>query len=153
MTKASHGSKKKVEDLPANFKTGIRDSAEKEGAGGFTAGTVFASITTKMRPGVVDIKKRSIAKNDAEKERWEEDGKEVCPEVGQDAVYSGAYYRATIVTYSYDNKGKGVAIGLMNLQKVANGERIDGRTDAAADFEDELDDEWLGDADEDDPLA
>ena len=41
----------------------------------------------------------------------------------------------------------------MNLQKVADGERIDGRTDAAEDFEDELDDDWLNDQeDEVDPL-
>ena len=145
--------KKKVDNLPANFKKGVRDSAEKEGKEGFGAGTVFASLTTKMRPGVVDKDRKAIAKNDAEKEKWEEQDKEVSDEVGMDAVYSGAYYRATIVTYSYDNKGKGVALGLMNLQKVADGERIDGRTDASADFEDELDDAWLEEGDEVDPLG
>lgn len=143
--------KKKVEKLPANFKTGIRDSAEKEGKEGFDPGTVFAGLTTKMRPGVVDLEKRAIAKNEAEKEKWEEQEKEVSDDVGMDAVYSGAYYRATVVTYSYDNKGKGVALGLMNLQKVADGERIDGRTDASADFDDELDDAWL--EEDEDPLA
>lgn len=145
--------KKKVDKLPANFKTGIRDSSEKEGKEGFDPGTVFASLTTKMRPGVVDKERLNIAKSDAEKEAWEAKGKDVSEEVGQDAVYSGAYYRATVVTYSYDNKGKGVALGLMNLQKVADGERIDGRTDASADFDDELDDAWLEEGkDEVDPL-
>jgi len=145
--------KKKWEKLPANYKTGIRDSEEKADKEGFDPGTVFASLTTKMRPGVVDRDKMNIAKNDVEKEAWEEKGKDVSDETGQDAVYSGAYYRATVVTYSYDNKGKGVALGLMNLQKVRDGERIDGRTDASADFDDELDDAWLEeDEDEVDPL-
>lgn len=148
--------KKKVDDLPANYKKGIRDSNEKEGKEGFDPGTVFASLTTKMRPGVVDKDRKNIAKNDAEKEKWEAEEKEVSDEVGLDAVYSGAYYRATVVTYSYDNKGKGVALGLMNIQKVAEGDRIDGRgTGVGSDFDEELDDEWLNeDGDpEDDPLA
>ncbi|ADK73435.1 hypothetical protein RDJLphi1_gp34 [Roseobacter phage RDJL Phi 1] len=142
--------KKSWDKLPANYKKGIRDGEEKADKEGFEPGLQFASLTTKMRPGVVDKERKAIAKNDEEREKWEEQDKDVSNEVGMDAVYSGAYYRATVVTYSYDNKGKGVALGLMNLQKVRDGERIDGRTDASADFEDELDDAWL--EEDEDPL-
>lgn len=141
--------KKKADTLPGNYKKGIRDGEEKADLEGFGKGKMFASLSTKMRPGVVDAKRHIIAKDDEEKERLEAEEKEVAEQVGQDAVYSGAYYRATITVYTYDNKGKGYALGLMNLQKVADGERIDGRTDAALDFEDEIDDEWIEQDEED----
>jgi len=135
--------KKSIKDLKAlnaegdSFKLSPRDGKTKADLEGFGEGTVFASLTTKMRPGVVDKDKNPIS---------HEEG-------NTDEVYSGAYYRATVTVYSYQNKGKGVALGLMNLQKVADGERIDGRTDAAADFEDELDDAWMEEGeDEVDPL-
>jgi hypothetical protein len=119
--------KKAWKDLPANFKTGVRDGAEKANLEGFGEGTKFANITTKMRPGVIDAGKSKIG-----------------PEEGNaDDIYPGCYCRATVTVYSYDNKGKGVALGLMNVQKVADGERLDSRTDAAEDFEDDIDGEWL----------
>lgn len=129
--------KKKKDDLPGNYKHGVRDGEEKADLEGFGKGKLFASLTTKLRPGVVDRDKNPIS---------HEEG-------NTDEVYSGAYFRATITVYTYDNKGKGWSLGLMNLQKVADGERIDGRTDAAGDFEDELDDAWLEEGeDEVDPL-
>ncbi len=119
--------KKAWKSLPANFKTGIRDGAEKENMEGYGEGTRFANLTTKMRPGVIDAGKNKIS-----------------PEEGnQDDIYPGCYCRATVNVYSYDNKGKGVALGLMNIQKVADGERLDSRTDAAEDFDDDIDDQWL----------
>ena len=147
--------KKGWKDLPANYKTGIRDGAEKGDLLGFGEGTIFANITTMMRPGVVDVHKRVIAKDGPEKEKLEADGKDVADVMGDDAIYPGCYCRATVTVYSYDNKGKGVALGLMNVQKVAEGERLDSRTDAAEDFEDEIDDEWADGAASDeevDPL-
>lgn len=119
--------KKAWKDLPANIKRGIRDGAEKADLEGYGEGTRFANITTKMRPGVIDASKNKIA-----------------PEEGNaDDIYPGCYCRATVTVYSYDNKGKGVALGLMNVQKVADGERLDSRTDAADDFDDDIDGEWL----------
>lgn len=135
--------KKAWKDLPGNFKTGIRDGAEKANLEGFGEGTKFANITTKMRPGIVDVNKRHIARDGAEKEKWEADGKDVAEEVGDEAIYPGCYCRATVTVYSYDNKGKGVALGLMNVQKVADGPRLDARTNAAEDFEDDVDSQWL----------
>lgn len=127
--------KKKWADLPGNFKRGIRDGSEKEGLEGFGAGKLFASLTTKLRPGVVDAAKNPIGLDHG----------------NTDEIYPGCFCRATVTVYTYENKGKGAAVGLMNLQKVGDGARIDGRTDAAGDFEDEVDDGWM--EQDDDPLA
>ena len=124
--------KKSWDKLGDNFKKGLRDGEEKEELEGYGAGTMFANLTTKMKPGVIDIEKTPIG-----------------PEHGnQDEIYPGCYCRATVTVYSYDNKGKGVALGLMNVQKIADGERLDSRTDASEDFEDDVDESWL-DQDED----
>lgn len=113
--------KKSVKDLPANFKKGLRNGNEKE-LEGYGPGTVFASLTTNLRPGVIDIDKTPIG-----------------PEHGNDSlIYPGMYGRATVNVYSYSNEGKGIALGLMNFQRVRDGERLDSRTDAANDFEDDL---------------
>lgn len=111
--------KKKVKDLPANFKKPVRDGAEKEGLDGFGPGLLFANLTTKFKPGIVDKDGKTKIVDDNE------------------AFYPGCYARATITCYGYENKGKGVAFGLMNLQKIAEGPRLDSRTDAEDDFGDE----------------
>lgn len=123
--------KKGIKELPSNYKKGIRDGEEKADVEGYGAGTKFASLTSKMRPGVVDLAGRPIS-----------------PEEGNaDEVYSGAFYQATVTVYSYNNKNKGVSLGLYNLRKIKDGPRLDLRTDAAADFADdaEIDDDWLSD--------
>ena len=111
--------KKKLNDLPANFKKPVRDGAEKEGLAGFGAGLLFSNLTTKFKPGIVDKDGKTKIIDDNE------------------AFYPGCFARATITCYAYENKGKGVAFGLMNLQKVADGARLDSRTDAEDDFGEE----------------
>lgn len=124
--------RKHWKDLPANFKTGVRDGAEKADLEGFGDGTLFANLGTMMRPGVIDAEKNRIG-----------------PEQGnEDDIYPGCYCRATVTVYSFDNVSKGVALGLMNVQKVADGERLDSRTDAEEDFEDDIDQSWLDQDDE-----
>lgn len=114
-------------DLPANVKRGLRDGNEKADLEGYGAGTRFANITSKMRPGVVNLAKEPIG-----------------PEHGNaDEIYPGCYARATVTVYTYDKIGKGIAIGLMNVQKVKDGGRLDSRTDAAEDFEDAVDSAFL----------
>ncbi len=126
--------KKAFKDLPSNFKKGLRDGAEKADLEGYGDGTIFANVTTKMRPGVIDASKSRIG-----------------PEEGNtDDIYPGCYCRATVTVYSYDNKGKGLALGLMNVQKVADGDRLDSRTDAEEDFEDDIDSAWLDQGEDDD---
>jgi hypothetical protein len=114
--------KKPLKDLPANIKRGLRNGNEKE-LEGYGEGTIFASLTTKLKPGIVNLDKTPIG-----------------PEHGNDdLIYPGMFARATVVVYSYSNEGKGIALGLMNLQRVKDGERLDSRTEASADFDDDLD--------------
>lgn len=121
--------KKRIKELPANFKKPIRDGAEKEGLDGFGPGLVFTNLTTKFKPGVIDKDGKTKIIDDPE------------------AFYPGCYARATVTCYGYDNKGKGIAFGLMNLQKLGDGARLDSRTDAEDDFVDEdidpKDQAWL----------
>lgn len=120
----------------ANFKLVPRDGKSKADLEGYGEGTLFANLSTKMRPGVINRKKEKIS-----------------PEEGNaEEMYPGCYCRATITVYTYDNKGKGVSLGLMNIQKVRDGERLDSRTDANEDFEDDFLDDDEGENDTSDFL-
>lgn len=114
--------KKKMSDLPGNFKRALRDGAEKADMAGYGEGTMFANLSSKMKPGIIDVGRNAI--------------------LDADEFYPGCYARGTITCYSYDNKGKGVAFGLQNLQKIGDGDRLDSRTDAADDFGDDVDDRF-----------
>ncbi len=108
--------KKKMSALPGNFKKAIRDGAEKADLAGYGEGKQFANLSSKMKPGLIGLDRAPI--------------------MDADDFYPGCYARATVTAYSYDNKGKGVALGLQNLMKVKDGDRLDSRTDAAEDFGD-----------------
>lgn len=126
--------KKPYAKLPGNYKKGIREGAEKEQYEGYAGNTKFASLTSTYRPGVVDPERNPIG-----------------PDEGNaDEIYSGCYCRATVVPYAYDNVGKGLALGLQNIQKVKDGDRLDGRVKAENDFDEEIDEEWLDDESDDD---
>jgi hypothetical protein len=124
----------------ASYKLGLRDGKSKADLEGYGEGTIFANLSSEMRPGIVDRNKNPIS---------HEEG-------NMDEIYPGAYFRATVTVYSYDGKGKGVSLGLMNLQKVkdcADEDRLDSRRNAAEDFDDDfLEDEdtegFLGDDDD-----
>ncbi len=124
--------KKKLGQLPANYKKPFRDGAEKADLAGFGEGKVFCNLSSKMRPGLIALDRTIIT------------------DVSD--FYPGCYARATITCYAYDNKGKGVAFGLQNLQKLKDGDRLDSRTDAQDDFGDDVDDAWI-EGDGDDPLG
>lgn len=97
----------------------IRNGDEKSELDGYE-GCMFASATTKMQPGVVDAQLNRIISD--------------APDI--DGFYSGCYARATVTAYGYDKAGnKGVAFGLQNLQKLADGEPFSGRARAENDFE------------------
>jgi len=113
--------KKGVDKLPKNVKIPFRDSEEKDGAEGFPEGTVFCTLSSRYKPGIVDTSQTIL-----------EDPEE---------FYSGCYARATIIPFSFDNIAKGFAFGLQNLLKVKDGDRIDGRVSAEADFADFGDEE------------
>jgi len=75
----------------------------------------FINATSKQRPQVVDAS--------------------VQPILNADEVYSGCYGRVSINFYAYNQNGnRGVAAGLGNVQKVADGEPLSGRSRAEDDF-------------------
>ena len=67
--------------------------------------------------------------------------------LGPEDVYSGCYANVSVNFYPYNVSGnKGVAAGLNNVQKVADGERLSGASSATDDFEfedAEFDDDFL----------
>lgn len=124
-----------VEGVP-NFKEGLYNGKKKT-QDGFGEGTYYATLSTEYPPGVVQyngVGKKSTTIS-------EEEG-------NTNLIYPGCYARATVGPYAYDSVSKGAAIGLNNFQKVKDGERLDGRGDAADDFEDDIDSSFL---DQDEP--
>lgn len=100
---------------PKNFRKPFRDQGEKEFEG-YEAGAVFVTATSSKRPGLVDAQVNEILE--------EKD------------FYPGCYARATVNAFVYDKAGnKGVSFGLNNIQKLADGEPLGGRTRPCDDFE------------------
>lgn len=99
---------------PKNLRLPFRDQGEKEFEG-YEPGCIFITATSKQRPGLVDAKVQDI--------------------IEEKDFYPGCYARATVRAFAYDQKGnRGVAFGLQNVQKVADGEPLGGRTRATDDF-------------------
>jgi len=70
--------------------------------------------------------------------------KNVQPILDSTEVYSGCYGRASITFYPFNTNGnRGIACGLQNLQKLADGESLGGRSRAEDDFEAYDDDDFL----------
>lgn len=133
---------KEWKDLPDNVRRGMRDGSAKEGTEGYGEGKRFASLNSTVRPGVVGPPPDKDA---------------IGPDHDNaDLIYPGAICRATISIYSYGgkgdpkNKGKGIAFGLFNVQKLKDGPRIDNRVNAEDDFDEDVDAEWLDEEDADD---
>ena len=86
------------------------------------AGHFYFNASSKSRPQIVDA--------------------DINPIMDQDEFYSGCYARASVNFYAYNNVKKGVGVGLNNLMKTADGERLGGGSTAAEDFgqfDDDLD--------------
>lgn len=123
----------------SGFKEGLYSSKKRAGKPGFDEGTFFATLSTEFPPGVV---------------KYNGPGKKSTPISVEDdntgIIYAGCYARATITIYAYNQRSKGVSLGLNNFQFVKDGERIDGRGDARDDFEDDIDGSFL---DQDEPAV
>lgn len=108
---------------------------------GYGPGVAFFNMaSTKRRPGVVDRNGTPITIENS------------------DDFYAGCYARASVLPYAFDNKfGKGVSIGLGNLQKLGDGASFSGFSSAEEDFGGDAGefDEDLGEPEtaEADPLA
>lgn len=92
---------------PANFRSPFRDGDAK-GLDGY-AGHIYITAKSKSRPGVVD--------------------QAVKPIMSQEVIYAGCYVLAQVTCYAYNKAGNaGVAFGLANIQKVADGEPFGNRS-------------------------
>lgn len=92
---------------------------------GTMEGHWYLNAKCNTRPGVVDTKKNPI--------------------MDEEEVYSGMWGIVSVTFYPFTNRSYGVACGLNNVMKTADGERLGGRVSASRDFadvqwEDESDD-------------
>lgn len=105
----------------SQFKNPFRKGNEKVGEDGKVkpgyADTTFCIVKSKYKPNVV-LQDPKIAAEESD-------------------VYGGCYVRCSLQPYWYDNAGnKGVTFGLLNVQKVADGEPFGGgRSNPSDDFD------------------
>lgn len=107
------------------FKWPFRDGdLEKDEYDGF-AGCIFVTASAradKHKPGIVDRNREDI--------------------IDPSEIYAGCYCRATLSVYAYDIESNGVSFGIVNVQKLADGEPLGNKSAAAADdFEVDFEDE------------
>lgn len=103
------------------LKTPLRDGDLERPDDAAYADSYFVNANSAAAPGIVDADRQPIL------ERSE--------------VYSGVYGRASINFYAFNSNGnKGIACGLNNLQKIADGEPLGGKSRAEDDFADDDDD-------------
>lgn len=106
-----------LDDLPESFKYPLKDGDRKDNAGEEYEGCFYITPWSKDKPGIVGPGVRPI-----------EDPQE---------FYSGCYGRISISIGTFDYKGKrGLSIFLNNIQKLADGDRLDNRRSAFQDFDD-----------------
>ncbi len=113
--------------VPANLKTPLRDGDDERPDDEAYVGCYFLNASSKNKPGVVDLS--------------------VQPVLDATEVYSGCYGRLTLNFYAYSASGnKGIAAGLGNVQKLADGEPLGGFTRAEDDFDsvESAEDDFLG---------
>ena len=111
--------------IPANLKLPLRDGDIDRADDENYANCYFVNANSTTAPGIVDRNRKPI--------------------MDSTEVYSGCYGRASITFYAFNTNGnKGIACGLQNLQKLADGEPLGGRSRAEDDFDAfEDDDDFL----------
>ena len=118
------GNSRSVPPLSA-IKTPLRDGDIEKPDDEAYANSYFLNANSTTAPGIVDADRQPI--------------------LDRSEVYSGCYGRASITFYAFNSNGnKGIACGLNNLQKIRDGEPLDGHTRAEDDFADfDEDDDFL----------
>ena len=102
--------------IPPNLKLPLRDGDVDRPDDPNYADCYFVNANSKERPGLVDRRRIPIT-----------DPLE---------LYSGCYVRASINFFAFNTNGnKGIAAGLGNIQKWADGEPLNGRVRAEDEFE------------------
>lgn len=103
----------------ATLKTPLRDGDEERPDDEAYAGMMFFNASSKNKPGIVDAQTNPI--------------------LDKAEFYSGCYGRASVNFYAFNTSGnKGIAAGLGNLQKLADGERLGGASSPEEDFGDDF---------------
>jgi len=89
---------------------------------GYPSGSIYINARSKQPPGIVS----KYAGEDGRPKRITDTSE----------VYSGCRVRATLSAFAYERAGnRGISFGLNNVQKLGDGERLDGRLRAEDDFE------------------
>lgn len=97
--------------IPKTFKNPLRDGDEREDDEAYE-GKFFLNANSDKQPGVVDENVQKV--------------------LNPEEVYSGCYARVAISFYPYNYNGtKGIAVGLQNVQKLEDGERLSGGGNSA----------------------
>jgi len=114
------GNGRTVPQLSA-LKTPLRDGDAERPDDPAYANAWFVNANSATAPGIVDAARQEI--------------------IDRSEVYSGVYGRASINFYAFNSNGnKGIACGLNNLQKIADGEPLGGKSRAEDDFADDEED-------------
>jgi hypothetical protein len=110
--------------IPAVLKLPLRDGDAERPDDEAYEGCMFLNANSVNKPGIVGPDREEIMSNEE--------------------FYSGCFGRASINFYAYNQSGnKGIAVGLNNLQKLEDGDRLSGGgSTAAEDFG--SDDDLLG---------
>lgn len=112
--------------LPANFKLPLHDGDEEKPEDENYAGHYYLNAYANSKPGIA----KPIGKSP--------DGSLKFQEITDSTeVYSGCYAKVSINFYLYDNKSKGIGVGLNNIVKVQDGESLAGKSSVNEDFADE----------------
>ncbi|KLU65698.1 hypothetical protein DEAC_c23280 [Desulfosporosinus acididurans] len=102
--------------IPANLKTPLRDGDMDRPDDEAYVNSYFINANSATKPGVVDRNRQPI--------------------FDTTEFYSGCYGRVTLNFYAYNSNGnRGIACGLQNIQKLADGEPLGGRRRAEDDFD------------------
>lgn len=127
--------------LPTNFKLPLHDGDEDKPDDENYAGHYFLNAYANNKPGIA----KPIGKG--------ADGKTKFQEITDTTeVYSGCFAKVSINFYLYDNKSKGIGVGLNNIVKIQDGEALAGRASVNEDFANE-DFEDIDDTDDDDFMS
>lgn len=110
--------------IPTNYKNPLRDGDEERSDDPAFENSYFMNASSTRKPQIVDKDLNEI--------------------MDKEEFYSGCFGRASVNFYAFNTAGnKGVAAGLNNLQKMAEGERLAGGSTAENDFSDDYEDDDL----------
>ena len=112
----------------ASLRSVLRDGDVDKAGDEAYKNSYFINAKSKTKPGIVDANCNPIINPEEE-------------------IYSGMYGRASITFYAYNTgMSKGIACGLNNIQKIADGDRLGGRASAEDDFKEDSnpDEDFLG---------